>query len=178
MESMAHSYSHIYKLPVTIFRFFTVYGPWGRPDMALFKFTEAIMSGQSVDIFNYGDMKRDFTYIEDLVHAIYLLIDKAPQNNTTGVNHDLNTLSPVAPYRIVNIGNSRSEKLLDFIDILEKELGKKTTRNLLPMQMGDVKDTWADSALLKSLTGYVPKTNIKNGIREFVSWYKEFYCVE
>ena len=121
-------------------------------------------------------MKRDFTYIEDLVHAIYLLIDKTPQNNTTGVKHNLDTLSPVAPYRIVNIGNSRSEKLLDFINILEKELGKKTTRNLLPMQMGDVKDTWALAS--KSLTGYVPKTNIKNGIREFVSWYKEFYCVE
>ena len=163
-ENMAHSYSHIYKLPLTVFRFFTVYGPWGRPDMALFKFTDSIINDKPIEVYNRGNMKRDFTFINDLVEAMYLLSKKIPPRiNKKHMEKDL-SLSPVAPFRIVNIGNSKTEKLKDFIKILELELGKKAKKIFLPMQAGDMKETWADASLLKDLTGYKPKTNIREGV--------------
>ena len=172
-EAMGHSYAHIYGLPTTMFRFFTVYGPWGRPDMALFKFTKGILEGTPIDIYNNGEMWRDFTYITDLVRGIRLLIDAAPGGQETGVKGD--SLTPVAPFRVVNIGNSEKVLLLDFIEGLEVELGKKAIRNYLPMQAGDVPATWADGSLLRSLTGYQPKTNFRDGLRQFVEWYSSYY---
>jgi UDP-glucuronate 4-epimerase len=172
-ESMAHSYSHLWKIPTTMFRFFTVYGPWGRPDMALFKFVSSILKNKPIDIYNDGNMARDFTYVDDLVNAIKLLIDAIPSINK---NLDkLDNLSPIAPYRVVNIGNSEKIKLLDFIDAIEENLGKKAIRNYLPMQKGDVPATWADASLLNKLTGYTPKTNFKDGIDNFIKWYREYY---
>jgi UDP-glucuronate 4-epimerase len=172
-ENMAHSYSHLWKIPTTMFRFFTVYGPWGRPDMALFKFVSSILKNKPIDIYNDGNMARDFTYVDDLVNAIKLLIDAIPSINK---NLDkLDNLSPIAPYRVVNIGNSEKIKLLDFIDAIEENLGKKAIRNYLPMQKGDVPATWADASLLNKLTGYTPKTNFKDGIDNFIKWYREYY---
>ena len=173
-ESIAHSYSNIWKLPITMLRFFTVYGPWGRPDMALFKFTKGIINKKKINIFNKGKMYRDFTYIDDIVQGIYALKDKAPNLNQLGkIKND--SLSSVAPFRIINIGNTKKIYLLDFINVLEKELGIKAIRNYLPMQKGDVKITLSDTSLLKKLTGYNPKTNYKVGIRKFLKWYLEFY---
>lgn len=172
-ESMAHSYSHLYKIPTTMFRFFTVYGPLGRPDMALFKFTKGILEGKSIDIYNKGDMWRDFTYVSDLVRAISLLIDTIPGGRDTAVDGD--SLSPVAPFRVVNIGNSEKVRLLDFIDAIEDELGIKAIRNYMPMQTGDVPATWADASVLHSLTGYRPQTSFRDGVAKFVSWYKQYY---
>ena len=173
-ESMAHSYAHLWNLPVTMFRFFTVYGPWGRPDMALFKFTEAILNNKPIDVYNKGEMYRDFTYVDDLVRGIRLLIDCVPKGGKEGISeHD--SKSPVAPYRVVNIGNSDKIKLIDFIDAIEKELDIKAQKNFLPMQMGDVPATWANATLLKELTGYLPSTNYREGVREFVRWYRDFY---
>ena len=176
-ENIAHSYSHLYNLPITMFRFFTVYGPWGRPDMAPMKFTKSILLDEEIDVYNYGDMKRDFTYIEDLTKAIWALIDKIPesQNNRKSIVHPIDSLSPVAPFRVINIGNSIAIKLTEFIEAIEEEVGKKSKKNLLPMQAGDVKETWADVELLKSLTGYVPDTNIKLGVSKFINWYCKFY---
>jgi UDP-glucuronate 4-epimerase len=176
-ENIAHSYSHLYNLPITMFRFFTVYGPWGRPDMAPMKFTKSILSNEVIDVYNYGDMKRDFTYIEDLTKAIWILVDKIPeyQNNRKSKSILIDSLSPVAPFRIVNIGNSVAIKLTEFIEAIEGALGKKSNRNLLPMQAGDVKETWANVELLKSLTGYVPNTSIKLGVSKFINWYCDFY---
>ena len=174
-ESMAHSYSYLWKLPITMFRFFTVYGPWGRPDMALFKFVSSILKNKPIDIYNQGDMYRDFTYIDDLVYGIDLLIKTPP---TTNVNEQIlkqDSLSIVAPYRVVNIGNSNKIKLLDFIDTIEDILGKKAIRNYMPMQKGDVSATWADASLLQNLTGYKPKTNFKDGIARFIEWYRKYY---
>jgi UDP-glucuronate 4-epimerase len=177
-ENMAHSYAHLFGLPVTMFRFFTVYGPWGRPDMALFKFTKAILEGRPIDVYNYGDMKRDFTYVDDLVEAIRLLIDVPPVRSngeysvTTG-----DSLSPVAPWRVVNIGNSNSIQLTDFIMAIEKATGIKAKQNLMPMQAGDVPATWADAQLLTSLTGYIPKTNVMDGVENFVKWYRNYYNI-
>ena len=176
-ESMAHSYSHLFNLPITMFRFFTVYGPWGRPDMALFKFTKAILAGEPIDVYNYGDMRRDFTYIDDLVHAIRLLIDTAPVRPLGGITHEGDSLSPVAPFRIVNIGNSNAVQLTNFIDAIENTLGEKSKRYLMPMQAGDVPSTWANSSLLKTLTGYTPHTTVDQGIALFVGWYREYYDV-
>lgn len=176
-ESMAHSYAHLFDLPITMFRFFTVYGPWGRPDMALFKFTKAILEGKPIDVYNYGDMKRDFTYVEDLVHAIRLLIDTVPERPEAGIVPEGDSLSPVAPFRVVNIGNSDTVQLTDFIEAIEAATGKKAERNLMPMQPGDVPATWADADLLKSLTGYAPKTSVKEGVANFVRWYRQFYQV-
>lgn len=175
-ESMAHSYAHLYDLPITMFRFFTVYGPWGRPDMALFKFTKAILNDEPIDVYNFGDMKRDFTYVDDLVHAITLLIGAVPGNDPDE-DRPSDSLSPVAPFRVVNIGNSDSVQLTDFIEAIESATGKQATRNLMPMQPGDVPATWADASLLKELTGYSPKTTVKEGVRKFVHWYREFYSV-
>ncbi|PZU62887.1 NAD-dependent epimerase/dehydratase family protein [Sphingobium sp.] len=177
-ENMAHSYAHLFGLPVTMFRFFTVYGPWGRPDMALFKFTKAILEGTPIDVYNHGDMKRDFTYVEDLVEAIRLLIDAVPQRLPGGeVVHEGDSLSPVAPWRVVNIGNSDSVQLTDFIAAIEDATGRTAERNLMPMQAGDVPATWADADLLKSLTGYSPKTDVQEGVLRFVRWYKEYYNI-
>ncbi len=178
-ENMAHSYAHLFNLPITVIRFFTVYGPWGRPDMALFKFTKAILNGDPIDVYNHGDMTRDFTYIEDVVTSIRLLIEIIPE---ISLLHDrainiLDSKSDVAPFRVVNIGNSKPKKLIDFIDAIEASCGIKANKNLIPMQMGDVPSTWADTSILKSLTGYEPRTELKTGVREFVCWYKEYYDV-
>ncbi len=172
-EAMAHSYAHLYDLPITMFRFFTVYGPWGRPDMALFKFTKAILNGDAIDVYNHGDMKRDFTYIDDLVRAIRLLIDAAPLRLETVPEGD--SLSPVAPFRVVNIGNSEPVQLLAFIEAIEAATGLSAQKNMMPMQAGDVPTTWADARLLTSLTGYAPKTQVPEGVANFVAWYRAYY---
>ena len=173
-ESMAHSYSNIWKIPITMLRFFTVYGPWGRPDMALFKFTKGIINKKKIDIYNRGKMYRDFTYIDDIVDGISILIKKAPNLKQFGkIKND--SLSPVAPFRILNIGNTQKVYLLDFLDALEKELGAKAKRNYMSMQKGDVKMTLSDTTLLKKLTGYNPKTNYKAGIKKFLKWYLLYY---
>lgn len=176
-ENMAHSYAHLYNLPISMFRFFTVYGPWGRPDMAPYKFTKAILAGETIDVYNYGDMKRDFTYIDDLVHAIRLLIDQVPVRPDDGAVPEGDSLSPVAPWRLVNIGNSHAVQLTDFIEAIEEATGLKASRNLMPMQAGDVSATWADASLLKCLTNYAPRTDIKTGIVKFVEWYRKYYGV-
>jgi UDP-glucuronate 4-epimerase len=177
-ESMGHAYAHLWDLPTTMFRFFTVYGPWGRPDLALFKFVSAVLEGRPIDIYNHGDMYRDFTYIDDLVCAIRLLIDVAPELPHSRSNLFLgDSISPVAPFRIVNIGNSNKVRLLDFIEAIEVGLGRKAVRNYMPMQLGDVPATWADASLLRNLTGYQPNTHYKIGVDQFISWYREFYNV-
>lgn len=176
-EAMAHSYAHLFDLPITMFRFFTVYGPWGRPDMALFKFTASILKGEPIDVYNYGDMKRDFTYIDDLIEGVRLLIDAAPRRPLEGLAPEADSLSPVAPWRVVNIGNSDAVQLTDFIAAIERATGKTALRNLMPMQPGDVPATWADAGLLTRLTGYAPKTKVEEGVRRFVEWYREYYAV-
>lgn len=177
-ESMAHSYAHLYDLPTTMFRFFTVYGPWGRPDMALFKFTKAILENTPIDIYNHGDMARDFTYVDDLVDGITRLIDTVPVRPKTADDiPEGDSLSPVAPWRIVNIGNSEPVQLLDFIAAIETAIGKPAIRNMMEMQPGDVPATWADANLLQRLTGYTPKTKVADGVAEFVAWYRDFYQV-
>ncbi len=176
-ESMGHAYAHLWSLPTTMFRFFTVYGPWGRPDMALYKFVEAILNDCPIDIYNHGEMYRDFTYVTDLVRAIRLLIDTPPPLPGTAEPIPGDSLSPAAPWRVVNIGNSDKVKLLDFVDAIEAATGRKATRNYMDMQPGDVPATWADASLLRSLTGYAPQTDVKDGIAAFVSWYREYYNV-
>jgi len=173
-ESMAHSYSNIWKIPITMLRFFTVYGPWGRPDMALFKFTKGILNNKKIDIYNYGKMYRDFTYIDDVVNGVKLLINKAPNNyQRKKIKND--SLSPVAPFRVLNIGNTKKVYLLNFIKQIELELGKKAKRNYMPLQKGDVKETLSNTNLLKKITGYNPKTNYKSGVKKFINWYKKYY---
>ncbi|OIN85880.1 MAG: hypothetical protein AUJ12_08060 [Alphaproteobacteria bacterium CG1_02_46_17] len=162
-ELMAHTYAHLYGIPATGLRFFTVYGPWGRPDMAYFKFTQAILSGKAIDIYNFGDMKRDFTYIDDIVEGIIRLMTNPPQPETG------------APYAVYNIGNNNPEDLMEMISILEEELGVKAERNLLPMQPGDVYATYADVDPLSKLTGFKPSTSLKDGLHKFVKWYKDYY---
>lgn len=175
-EAMAHSYAHLWNLPTTVFRFFTVYGPWGRPDMALFKFARGILHGEPIDIYNHGEMYRDFTYVADLVQAIRLLIDAVPERPENAEDiPEGDSLSPVAPYRVVNIGNNTKVRLLDFIEAIERECGVRAIRNYLPMQKGDVPATWADAGLLQRLTGYRPETTIDEGIRQFVAWYRDYY---
>ena len=176
-ESIAHSYSNIWKTPITMLRFFTVYGPWGRPDMALFKFTKGIINKKKIDIYNNGKMYRDFTYIDDIVGGIIALIDKAPNKKQFGkIKND--SLSPVAPFRVLNIGNTHKVYLLDFINELEKQLGKKAIRNYMAMQKGDVKMTVSDTSLLKKITGYNPKTHYKIGIKKFLEWYLFYYKID
>ena len=172
-EIMSHSYSHIYNLPITNFRFFTVYGPFGRPDMALFKFVKAMKNNQPIDIYNNGEMKRDFTYIDDLVKSIKLLIKAIPIKGKSVSTND--TISMVAPWRVVNIGNSNSQNLMDFIYEIEKNMGLKAKKNFLPMQAGDVKETYANTELLESITGFRPSTEISQGVQRFCEWYNEFY---
>ena len=173
-ESLAHSYSSLWKLPITMLRFFTVYGPYGRPDMAYFKFTKNILKGKKIDIYNRGKMYRDYTYIDDVVDGIYKLLNKAPSLNPKKKFKN-DSLSSVAPFRILNIGNTKKIYLLNFINTLEKELGKKIKKNYMPMQKGDVHSTLSDSSLLKRITGYNPKTNYKVGITKFIKWYLNYY---
>ena len=175
-ESMAHAYAHLWALPTTMFRFFTVYGTWGRPDLAYFKFAEAILAGRPIDIYNNGQMYRDFTYVDDLVRGIRLLIDVVPERPASADQIEPgDSLSPVGPYRVVNIGNSEKILLLDFIEAIEDSLGTKAIRNYMPMQKGDVHATWADATLLHRLTGYRPETGFRDGIAKFVAWYREYY---
>jgi UDP-glucuronate 4-epimerase len=175
-EAMGHSYAHLWNLPTTMFRFFTVYGPWGRPDMALFKFTKGILEGTPIDIYNHGEMYRDFTYVTDLVHGIRLLVDTPPVRAADpGTIPEWDSLSPAAPWRVVNIGNSDKVKLSDFVDAIEAECGEPAIRNYMDMQKGDVPATWADATILQNLTGYAPRTDVKEGVRQFVAWYREYY---
>ena len=173
-ESLAHSYSSLWKIPITMLRFFTVYGPWGRPDMAYFKFTKKILSQKKIDIYNKGIMFRDYTYIDDIVDGVCKLIIKAPSKKQFNKFKN-DSLSPVAPFRILNIGNTKKISLINFIDTLEKKLNRKVKKNFLPMQKGDVHSTLSDSSLLKRITGYNPKTNYKIGIKKFIDWYLEYY---
>lgn len=172
-ESMAHSYAHLYNLPITMFRFFTVYGPWGRPDMAPFLFTDAIVNDRPIKVFNHGNMRRDFTYVDDLARALIMLIDTPPTD--TPVNEASDSLSPVAPFRVLNIGNNDPVELGDFIKAIETSLGKEASKNFMDMQPGDVPATWAETSLLQALTGYVPKTDIQTGVQAFVDWYQSYY---
>lgn len=175
-ESMAHAYAHLHDLPTTMFRFFTVYGTWGRPDLALYKFVDAMLDGRPIDIYNHGEMYRDFTYVDDLVRAIGLLIDAVPQRPSSREEiPPYDSLSPVAPFRIVNIGNSDKVRLLDFIDGIEDALGIKAKRNYMGMQTGDVPATWADCTLLNTLTGYRPGTDFRDGIARFVEWFRDYH---
>ncbi|MBD3764080.1 MAG: NAD-dependent epimerase/dehydratase family protein [Rhodobacterales bacterium] len=176
-ESMAHSYAHLYAIPVTMFRFFTVYGPWGRPDMALFKFTRAILQGEPIDIYNHGDMRRDFTYVDDLVDGLVRLADVAPVRPADGVVPPGDSLSPVAPWRVVNIGNGSPVQLLDFVRAIEEATGRPAIRRLLPMQPGDVPATWADAGLIERLIGPLPRTDIRQGVQRFVDWYRDYYAL-
>lgn len=176
-ELMAHSYSHLYGLPVTGLRFFTVYGPWGRPDMAYFKFAKAIYEGQPIDIYNDGDMMRDFTYIDDIVEAMVRLVDRvaAPNLDWDGQNPD--PTSSRAPYRLYNIGNNNPEKLMDMISLLEGAIGIEAQKNFMPMQPGDVQATYADTADLEADVGFKPSTPLKVGLEKFVDWYTEYYGI-
>ena len=174
-EMMAHSYSHLFRLPTTGLRFFTVYGPWGRPDMALFLFTQAILAGEPINIFNYGKHQRDFTYIDDIVEGVIRIADGIAQPNPDWDSGNPQPDSSKAPYRIYNIGNNNKVPLLDYIEILEKELGKKAIRKELPLQPGDVPDTWADCSELAEDFDYKPATSVDVGIERFVSWYRDYY---
>tara|TARA_B100001057_G_scaffold210393_1_gene210927 strand:+ start:365 stop:1372 length:1008 start_codon:yes stop_codon:yes gene_type:complete len=174
IEILAHSYSSLWKIPITILRFFTVYGPWGRPDMAYFKFTKNILNGKKIDVYNKGKMYRDYTYIDDIVDGIFKLTNKIPKlNSTKKFKND--SLSHVAPIRILNIGNTKKVLLSDFISSIEKKLGKKAIKNFLPMQKGDVYSTLSDTKLLRRITGYNPKTKYKDGISKFLNWYLDYY---
>jgi UDP-glucuronate 4-epimerase len=174
-ENLAHSYAHLFNIPTTIFRFFTVYGPWGRPDMALFRFTKAILNEEPIDVYNYGNMKRDFTYIDDLIEAIYQLVGHPPATpSRTEVSKNTN-LSPVAPYRLINIGNSKPVNLGDFVAAVETALGRKAIKNLLPLQDGDVLATWADTKELEELINFSPQVQVAEGVHRFVDWYKNYY---
>ncbi|EOY9126683.1 NAD-dependent epimerase [Providencia stuartii] len=172
-ELMAHSYSHLYQLPTTGLRFFTVYGPWGRPDMALFKFTKAILAGEPIDVYNNGNLSRDFTFIDDIVEGVIRISDIIPQADPE--NGSLSPAQSRAPYRLYNIGNGQPVKLTDFITALEKSLGKKAIKNFLPMQAGDVYTTWADTEDLFKVTGYRPQVSIEQGVQAFVDWYQSYY---
>ncbi len=175
-EAMAHSYAHLYGLPLTMFRFFTVYGPWGRPDMALFKFVRAIEAGEAIDVYNRGDMRRDFTFVDDLVEGLMRLRDVPPPGvEGRGDVPDFDSLSPVAPFRIVNIGNSAPVPLMDFIRVLEGVMDRKAELNLMEMQPGDVPATWADATLLEHLVGILPRTPLDEGVKRFVDWYRDHY---
>lgn len=175
-ELMSHSYAHLYGLPVTGLRFFTVYGPWGRPDMALFKFTKAILEGQPIDVYNFGDMLRDFTYIDDIAEAVVRLSDVIPQPNPAWTVETGTPADSSAPYRVYNIGNSQPVKLTTFIGELETALGVKAQMNLLPLQPGDVLETSADTSALEATIGFKPSTELAHGLARFVAWYRDFYA--
>ena len=174
IESLAHSYSSLWKTPTTILRFFTVYGPWGRPDMALFKFTKNIINKKKIDVYNRGEMYRDFTYIDDVVRSIELLINKIPKISKKR-KYKWDSISDIAPFRIVNIGNEKKVYLKNFIQEIEKNLNTKAIYNYMPMQKGDVKETVSDTRLLKYLTKFKPKVNYVSGIKSFVLWYKNYF---
>jgi UDP-glucuronate 4-epimerase len=175
-ELMAHSYSHLYQLPTTGLRFFTVYGPWGRPDMALFKFTQAILSNQPIKIFNYGQHRRDFTYIDDVVEVILRVLDRPATKNMLWDSKAPSPASSSAPYSIFNVGNSQSIQLIEYISALEQSLGRTAEKEWLPMQPGDIPDTQASVEELEKVFGYMPKTEIAVGIENFVRWYREYYA--
>ncbi|MBV6691646.1 NAD-dependent epimerase [Serratia quinivorans] len=177
-ELMSHSYSHLYGLPTTGLRFFTVYGPWGRPDMALFKFTKAILAGESIDVYNHGEMHRDFTYIDDIAEAIVRLQAIIPQPNAAWTVEQGSPATSSAPYHVYNIGNSSPVKLMEYISALEQALGIEARKNMLPMQPGDVLDTSADTAELYRVIGFKPETSVEEGVKRFVEWYKSFYKVQ
>lgn len=178
-EAMAHSYAHLFDIPTTMFRFFTVYGPWGRPDMAPYLFTSAIFEGRPIKVFNHGEMRRDFTYVTDLVRAIRLLIDAAPIRPATPDQIEADdSLSPVAPWRAINIGNGESVQLLDFIAAIEAASGREAIKNMMPIQPGDVPATWADTALLRRLTGYAPQTSVRDGATAYVDWFRDYYKIK
>jgi UDP-glucuronate 4-epimerase len=174
-ELMSHTYSHLYSVPTTGLRFFTVYGPWGRPDMALFKFTKAIINGEPIDVYNQGDMRRDFTYIDDIVEGIIRIQDIIPQVNNDWKIETASAANSSAPYKIFNIGNSNPVKLLDFIQSLEKSIGAAAHKNLMPMQPGDVYQTYADVEDLFTATRYKPSMSVEQGVDNFVQWYRKFY---
>ena len=176
-EIIAHSYSHLYNIPSTGLRFFTVYGPWGRPDMALFKFTDLILKGKEIPVFNNGEMIRDFTYIDDIVESLYRVLKKPPIPDESFSHKKPNPSSSWAPYKIFNIGNSKPVQLMDYISEIEKKVGKVAKKKFLPIQPGDVSHTSADTSLLKSWIGFKPNTSIKEGISLFVDWYKDFYSI-
>lgn len=176
-EMMAHSYSHLYNIPTTGLRFFTVYGPWGRPDMAYFKFADSIINGRPIDVYNNGEMKRDFTYVDDIVEGIIRVLDKPATVNPAWDSAHPDPATSSAPYRIYNIGNSSPVKLMDFIEALENAIGKKAVKNMLPMQAGDVLSTDADMTDLEKEFNYQPQTDIQSGINRFVGWFREFYRV-
>ncbi|MFC3913575.1 NAD-dependent epimerase [Pseudaeromonas sharmana] len=175
-ELMSHSYAHLYGLPVTGLRFFTVYGPWGRPDMALFKFAKAILEGKPIDVYNYGDMRRDFTYIDDIAEAVVRLTDVIPQPNPDWTVESGTPADSSAPYRVYNIGNSQPVALIDFIRTLEGALGVPAQMNLLPLQPGDVLETSADTAALEAAIGFKPSTTLAHGLAQFVAWYRGLYA--
>ena len=176
-ELMAHTYSHLYGLPTTGLRFFTVYGPWGRPDMALFLFTKAILEGRAIDVFNHGKMQRDFTYVDDIVEGVIRVIDRIASPNAAYDASRADPASSNVPYRVFNIGNNNPVPLLDFIGCIENALGKKAEKNLLPLQDGDVPETYANTDALNEWVGFVPGTSIEQGIGRFVAWYREYYKV-
>ncbi len=177
-ELMAHTYSHLYNIPTTGLRFFTVYGPWGRPDMALFLFTKAILENRPIDVYNYGQMKRDFTYVDDIVEGVYRLIKHIPKSNTTWDALNPDPSSSNAPYKVFNIGNNQPIELNYFIESIENALGKKANKNLLPLQQGDVVETFANVDHLMAEVGFKPDTKIEDGIKSFVNWYKGYYKIK
>ncbi|MGH6865520.1 MAG: NAD-dependent epimerase [Methyloceanibacter sp.] len=176
-ELMAHSYAHLFGLPCTGLRFFTVYGPWGRPDMALFKFTREILAGESIDVFNDGKSIRDFTYIDDVVEGVVQVLDRPPERNPNWKGEDPDSSSSSAPYRLYNIGNQSPVQLMDFIACIERAIGREAKKNFLPLQPGDVPATHADVSELSADIGFAPKTSIEEGVRRFVDWYRRYYSV-
>lgn len=174
-EVMGHSYAHLYSIPITFFRFFTVYGAWGRPDMAYFKFTKAILNDEAIDIYNHGNMRRDFTYVGDIAQAIARLIPVIPVRGKK--QHATDSIAPDAPCRVVNIGNQDPVQLLAFVEAIEEHLGKKARKNFVDMQPGDVPQTYASTELLFALTQFKPKTPLSQGVKEFVDWYRDYYAV-
>jgi UDP-glucuronate 4-epimerase len=176
-ELMAHTYSHLYGLPTTGLRFFTVYGPWGRPDMAYFKFTEAILQGRPIDVYNHGKMRRDFTYIDDIAEGVVRTIDRVATANPEWSSDHPDSASSAAPYRLYNIGNNNPVELMRLIELIEENLGREAEKNFLPMQPGDVLATYADVDDLMNDVGFKPSTSIEEGVGRFVEWYKQFYRV-
>ncbi len=175
-ELMAHTYSQLFNLPTTGLRFFTVYGPWGRPDMALFLFTRKILAGEPIDVFNYGKHRRDFTYIDDIVEGVIRTLDRPAQSNKQWLGENPDPGTSLAPWRVYNIGNNNPVELIHYIELIEKYLGKKAKKIMLPLQPGDVPDTYADVEDLIKDTGYKPSTNIEDGIRNFVEWYRDYHA--
>ena len=176
-ELMAHTYSHLYRLPTTGLRFFTVYGPWGRPDMALFLFTRKILAGEAIDVFNYGKHRRDFTYIDDIVEGVIRILDRVPEANPDWSGEHPDSASSTAPYALYNIGNNQPVELMHYIEVLEDCLGMKAEKNLLPLQPGDVPDTYADVQDLVRDVGYKPDMSVQQGVANFVAWYRDYYKV-